>query len=149
VDVFHEVLLRSEWVLPARQATYPVDVTQCEEFSFSRIAAVPMLRAVSPAGLIRGLSQPARTRIDVALRAVAAVGGGYLLAALTAAVLGLHLPMSRVDAVAAGTLFALVVYPCAVMWCFAARTAARAWLGLAVPALLLALPVVLGQGGTA
>ena len=35
-----------------------------------------------------------------------------------------------------GIMVAFVVYPCAVMWVFAAKSAARAWLGLC----LLAVP---------
>lgn len=92
------------------------------------------------------LSDSLRLRFGVLARTVAAVAGGYLLAALTAALMGLHLPMARVDAVMTGTMIALVVFPCAVMWSFAARTALRAWIGLAVPVALLALPFVVSGG---
>jgi len=87
-----------------------------------------------------------RMRFGVLARTVAAVVGGYLLAALTAALMSLHLPMARVDAVMTGTMTALVVFPAAVMWSFAARTALRAWIGLAVPVGLLALPFALSGG---
>ena len=56
-----------------------------------------------------------RYRLGVAARAIAAIFGGYGVAALSAAVLGLCLPV-------------------AVMWVFAARTALRAWSGLAIAA---------------
>jgi len=82
-------------------------------------------------------SEPARMRIGVAMRTLAAVIGGYALASLAAALLGTMLPMERVDAVMTGTMVALVVFPCAVMWSFAARSAARAWAGLAVPIAVL------------
>ena len=71
-----------------------------------------------------------RYRTAVAARALAAIGGGYGLAALTAATLALYLPGPRVDGAVTGTLAGLLVYPCAVMWAFAAPSAPRAWLGL-------------------
>lgn len=80
-----------------------------------------------------------RHRIDVALRAVAGIGGGYGLSALCAAALALFLPLARAESVITGTLLSFVVYTGAVMWAFAARSALRAWLGLAAPALPLGL----------
>ena len=76
-------------------------------------------------------------RVGVAMRTLAAVIGGYALASLAAALLGTMLPMERVDAVMTGTMVALLVFPCAVMWSFAARSAARAWAGLLVPIAVL------------
>jgi hypothetical protein len=49
--------------------------------------------------------------------------------------------MGRADAVMASTLFSFTVYTCAVLWVFAARSAARAWLGLLLPAAMLACAV--------
>ena len=80
-------------------------------------------------------SPPMRHRIDVALRAVAGIGGGYLLSSLCAAALALFLPLARAEAVITGTLASFVIYTCAVMWAFAARSARAAWLGLGLPAL--------------
>lgn len=80
-------------------------------------------------------------RLGVGARAVAAILGGYALAAAATAFLALLLPalsLSRADAVMASTLFSFTVYACAVLWVFAARSAARAWLGLLLPAALLA-----------
>ncbi|MFT3777306.1 MAG: DUF3649 domain-containing protein [Ottowia sp.] len=71
-------------------------------------------------------------------RIVAAVFGGYALAALTS-VAALVLPMARPQAVIAGMLASFVVYTCAVIWVFAARSARRAWAGLLVAAAPLAL----------
>ena len=89
-------------------------------------------------------------RLGVASRALAAIGGGYAVGALAAAVLALALPTSRVEAAVTGTLVSFVVFALAVMWVFAARSAARAWLGLAVPALALGLALLALQqwGGT-
>jgi phosphate/sulfate permease len=69
-------------------------------------------------------------------RIVAAVGGGYVLAALlSVAVLGL--PVSRPQAVIGGMLGSFAVYAGAVVWVFAVRSATRAWVGLIVAALPL------------
>ena len=73
-------------------------------------------------------------------RIVAAVGGGYALAALTS-VAALALPMTRPEAVLTGMLLSFVVYALAVVWVFAVRSATRAWAGLlavAAPLLLAA-----------
>lgn len=84
-----------------------------------------------------------RYRIGVAVRAVAAILGGYGVAALWATALALYLPTARVEASLTGIMVAFVVYPCVVMWVFAARSATLAWLGLlalaALPGALLAI----------
>ena len=82
-------------------------------------------------------SEGLRYRLGVASRAVAAIFGGYAVSGMSSAVLALYMPTSRAEAALTGTMVAYVVYPCAVMWVFAARSAARAWLGLAVPAAVL------------
>ena len=74
-----------------------------------------------------------RYRLGIASRTLAAIAGGYLLSALVAAVSALYLPTTRVEATLAGMLASFVVYTCAVMWAFAARTAGRAWAGIAAP----------------
>lgn len=95
-------------------------------------------------------SEGARYRWAVASRAVAAIGGGYVLTALVTAVLALFLPASRVEAALTGTLASFAVYTVAVMWVFAARTAWRAWRGLLIPMLLLGAVLLvyfyLGEG---
>ncbi|WP_444813320.1 DUF3649 domain-containing protein [Variovorax saccharolyticus] len=87
-------------------------------------------------------------RLAVASRALAAIGGGYAVAALSAAVLALWLPLERVEATLAATLASFVIHVCAVMWVFAARSAWRAWLGLAVPAALLGVLLLARQAGS-
>lgn len=88
-----------------------------------------------------------RYRLAVASRAVAAIGGGYLLAAAATTVLSLVLPLSRSEAVVTATLLSFLVYACAVIWVFAAATAWRAWIGLAIPTVVLALAgAALGRG---
>ena len=93
------------------------------------------------------LTDGARYRLAVASRAVAAIGGGYVLAALCGAALSLLLPLVRVEAVLTGTLASFVVYTCAVMWAFAARTAWLAWAGLAVPSAVVGAAVWLAVRG--
>jgi Protein of unknown function (DUF3649) len=86
-------------------------------------------------------------RGGVFVRAIAAIGGGYIVSALWAAAIATWLPATKVEAAVTGTLIALVAYPCAIMWCFAARSALRAWLGLAFVALLPAGALALQGGG--
>ncbi|WP_244610040.1 DUF3649 domain-containing protein [Lampropedia puyangensis] len=70
-------------------------------------------------------------------RIVAALLGGYALAALTS-LAALALPLPRSEAALAGLLASFLVYATAAIWVFAARSAARAWLGLLALAVLLA-----------
>jgi len=93
------------------------------------------------------LSAPMRHRIEVMTRAVAGIGGGYVLSSLCAAALALFLPLARAESVITGTLASFVIYTCAVMWAFAARSAAWAWGGLAAPAVPLAIALWLRLGG--
>lgn len=72
-------------------------------------------------------------------RLLAAVLGGYALSAALTAALTLYLPIARTEAMLVGTLLSFLAYALAVMWAFAAPHALRAWSGLLVPTLLLAL----------
>lgn len=98
------------------------------------IALDQMLAALS-------LTPAARHRWMVTSRAVAAVAGGYVLAALSAALLAVILPLPRADATLTGTMLSFLVFACAVIWVFAARTATRAWVGLLLPSAALGLAV--------
>ncbi|MDP4023804.1 iron transporter [Methylobacterium sp. NEAU 140] len=73
-------------------------------------------------------------RLGVAGRVALAAFGGYAVAALAAALLALSLPLPRSEAVSAGTLGSFALMAAAVVWVFAARTLARAALGLGVVA---------------
>ena len=84
------------------------------------------------------LSSGAVYRLGVASRSVAAIVGGYVLAALVTMLLSVSLPMARSEAVMTATLLSFAVYTCAVMWVFATRSALRAWLGLLIPAAVIA-----------
>lgn len=85
----------------------------------------------------------ARYRWAVASRAVAAIGGGYTVAALATGCLSLALThgagMARAEAVVTATLLSFLWFALAVIWVFAADSAWRAWAGLIVPAAVLAL----------
>jgi hypothetical protein len=71
-------------------------------------------------------------------RIVAALFGGYALAALSSVAV-IALPMSKVQAVIAGTLASFLVYAGAVVWVFAVRSALKAWMGLIIVAVPLGL----------
>jgi len=79
-----------------------------------------------------------RRAAPVTARIVGAVFGGYALGAL-ASVAALALPISAPQAVITGMLASFVVYACAVIWMFLARSARRAWAGLLIAAAPLAL----------
>jgi hypothetical protein len=74
-------------------------------------------------------------------RIVAAIFGGYALAALSS-VAALALPMTRPQAVLTGMLASFLIYTGAVIWVFAVRSARRAWGGL----LVAAVPLLLASG---
>lgn len=76
------------------------------------------------------ISQPGRTGAVIS-RIVAAVLGGYVVAALSSVAV-LWLPVDRSQAVIAGMLTSFLVYAGAVVWVFTARSATRAWVGLGV-----------------
>lgn len=83
-------------------------------------------------------SLPVSYRLAVTSRVLAAVVGGYLMASLAAICLALWLPTSRVDAVVTAMMSSFVFYLLAVLWCFACRTAWRAWAGVMLPSALFA-----------
>ena len=78
-------------------------------------------------------------RLAITSRALAAMGGGYALAAgfTAAASLGLAQWLPRVEAVLTATMLAWLVYAIGAGWAFYARTAWGAWAGTALPALAL------------
>ncbi|WLH69489.1 DUF3649 domain-containing protein [Pseudomonas sp. FP2309] len=78
-------------------------------------------------------SLPLAYRFAVTSRVLAAVIGGYLMASLASVCLALWLPAARVDAVIIGMMSSFVFYLLAALWCFACRTAWRAWVGVLLP----------------
>ncbi|WP_345245867.1 DUF3649 domain-containing protein [Pigmentiphaga soli] len=82
-------------------------------------------------------------RARVAVRAAAAVGGGYLVGAALAAglaVAGPALGMARADAVLAATMLSFVAHAVAAMWAFGCSSARRAWAGVLLAAAVLGMP---------
>ncbi|MBJ9975821.1 DUF3649 domain-containing protein [Pseudomonas sp. S75] len=80
---------------------------------------------------------PLRYRLAVTSRSLAALLGGYLLASAVAVCLSLLLPGARVDAVLSATMLSFVFWVLAFIWCFACRSAWRAWLGVLLPSAAL------------
>jgi hypothetical protein len=82
-----------------------------------------------------------RYRLGVASRALAALLGGYLLAAAVAAACAVYLPgllgAARSEATVGGAMLAYLVYAVGFMTAFACRSAWRAWAWNLGPALLL------------
>jgi hypothetical protein len=66
-------------------------------------------------------------------RAAAATFGGYALATTLSILLSRVLPMPKAEAVMTAVLLSFTVYTCAILWAFAVRTAAKAWVGLLIP----------------
>lgn len=79
----------------------------------------------------------ARVIVPLVSRIVAALFGGYALAAV-ASVAALALPISKPQAVLTGMLASFAIYAGAVVWVFAVRSAGRAWAGL----LIMAAPLL-------
>lgn len=76
-------------------------------------------------------------RLAIGSRVAAAVFGGYGLASLASIALAALMPGGRADGVLGAIQVSFAIYAAAVLWVFSARTAARAWVGLLVPAVLL------------
>lgn len=110
--------------------------------------------ASTPESRPRAKTVPAlgRYRWAVASRALAAIGGGYALAAATAAGVGLALARagsSGVEAVLWASMLAFIVHAIAALWAFGCASARRAWLGIGIPAVLLGALVLALKGASA
>lgn len=83
-----------------------------------------------------------RYRWAITSRTIAAVLGGYVLSAITAAAFSLALPLAgiaRVEAVLWATMMAFLLHALAALWCFGCASAWRAWVGVGLPAALALL----------
>ena len=78
----------------------------------------------------------ARPWLGVLSRSLAAIIGGYALAATCSMFFAVALPIARSQAVLTGMLVAIVLCACAALWAFATRSALRAWLGILLPTAL-------------
>jgi hypothetical protein len=84
------------------------------------------------------LAHKVRATGPLVSRIVAALFGGYVLAALFSVAV-LALPMSKPQAVLTGMLASFLIYAGAVIWVFAVHSALKAWVGLLIVAAPLAL----------
>ncbi|MBR0644240.1 DUF3649 domain-containing protein [Plastoroseomonas hellenica] len=75
--------------------------------------------------------------LGILSRTVAALFGGYAAAALASVCLAVGLPASPAEAALTGMMASFAVMTGAVVWVFAAATALRAWIGIAIPIVLL------------
>lgn len=80
--------------------------------------------------------QRVRSTGPLVSRIVAALFGGYALAALSSVAV-LALPLSKPQAVLTGMLASFAIYTAAVVWVFAVRNALKAWAGLSIVAAAL------------
>lgn len=80
-----------------------------------------------------------RQSADALSRITAGLFGGYLFTYAFTAAFARSLPLERADAVVVATLFSFLVYTLAILWAFAARSAWRAWVGLALALPLMAI----------
>ncbi len=71
-------------------------------------------------------------RWSVASRVAAAALGGYALASAATVLLALLWPVPKAQGVLWATMLSFAVYTVAVIWVFCARSAMRAWGGMAL-----------------
>ncbi len=72
-------------------------------------------------------------------RSAAAILGGYALTSAVVIFLGAVLPLPKSQAILAASLASFAVYTAAIVWVFAVQDNRRAWLGLLLPAVVLAV----------
>jgi len=95
------------------------------------------------------IADTARDRLSVLSRVIAAAAGGYALTSLLSIALALGLTalgMNKSEAVLATTMAAFLLYALIIMAVFHARTATRAWVGLAIAGIPLALFASISEG---
>lgn len=85
----------------------------------------------------KAAGMPLSYRLAVTSRCLAAVLGGYLLAAMASVCITLLSPMPRAEAVISGMMLSFLFYLVAFLWCFACRSVWHAWLGVLLPSLVL------------
>jgi ABC-type multidrug transport system fused ATPase/permease subunit len=86
----------------------------------------------------KAASLPLTYRLAVTSRCLAALLGGYLLAAMVGVLLSQWLPLPKAEAVQIGMMSSFLFYLGAFIWAFATHSAWRAWLGILVPGGVLA-----------
>ena len=104
-----------------------------------------MTRTAPPVGAANRTMTRAH-RLDVALRLIVAVGGGYALATLSALALAHVLPLPPGDAERLGGMLAFIVFAGVTIWAIAARRQRVVWLGVALACLACAAVIALRPG---
>lgn len=84
------------------------------------------------------LSPDALYRWHIAIRAITAIVGGYVLATLIGSLMPHLLPMSKSDSVMTAILLSFLIYTGVILWVFSVRSAHTAWKGVTILSLLLA-----------
>ena len=84
------------------------------------------------------MSATLHRRFDVSLRVLLAIGGGYAFATVASAALARTLPLPPAQAVMTALLLGFLLHALAAIAVFAARTAWRATLWVALPTIGLA-----------
>lgn len=90
-------------------------------------------------------------RLDVLSRVIAASVGGYVLCNLTNLALSIVLPVPQYQGLLFAMMISFIFYTLAIIWVFAVKTAAKAWLGLLIasaPFALIDLIWILTRAGT-
>ncbi|MFP6848310.1 MAG: DUF3649 domain-containing protein [Pseudomonas sp.] len=85
------------------------------------------------------MPSPRSPMLTLLSRTAAAIFGGYALTSAVVIMLGAVLPLPKSQAILAASLASFAVYTAAIIWVFAVQDNRRAWLGLLLPAVLLAL----------
>ncbi len=108
-----------------------------------------MTSGTAPVSRLPGLIE--RTAwLNTGLRVLLAIFGAYGVALQATALMSVTLPLSRIEATMAAIMLGFVVQTLGVIWVIAARTVARAALGIILPAVLLgALLQCFPSGGAA
>jgi hypothetical protein len=108
-----------------------------------------MTTGIAPVSRLPGVIE--RTAwLNTGVRVLLALFGAYGVALQATALLSVVLPLSRIEATMAAIMLGFVIQTLGVIWVVAARTVARAVLGLALPAVLLGLLLqLLSAGGAA
>ena len=89
-----------------------------------------------------------RPPIDLVLRVLGAIGGGYALTVITAAAVLARLGMVRSEAVVLAAMLGFIFYLVLLLWAFSVKSTARLWLTLAgVAAVMAAVLQLVRQGG--
>jgi hypothetical protein len=97
----------------------------------------------------RPLQRGWQYRLGIVSRVLAAACGGYVLATVASVGLSRLCGLNPAEAVMTGLLVSFPIYAAAILWCFATRSAGRAWAGLVIVALVTgAIGWAIGPGST-